>query len=211
MRMAASWSRAFTAPPNTRLWREESAPVAWLRSDRLVTSFIPPMAGWTGNAPRQGSRLRAPASRLTALTRPRSQSVYRCRASAHCADARPREEERNLSGDVALDNKRPIQGTSRARRCVRLVAVTPRRARGPPIDYANGLPSRQASRKTISSDKTLDPGTRAIGLACAGQASPSARTQPAAPRTGHGRAAISKARPPGSRRTNIMLDEAREH
>ena len=51
----------------------------------------------------------------------------------------------------------------------------------------------------------------AIGLACAGQASPSARTQPAAPRTGNGRAAISKARPPGSRRTNIMLDEAREH
>ena len=71
--------------------------------------------------------------------------MYRCRASAHCADARPREEERNLSGDVALDNKRPIQGTSRARRCVRLVAVTPRRARGPPIDYANGLPSRQAA------------------------------------------------------------------
>ena len=68
-----------------------------------------------------------------------------------------------------------------------------------------------SSRKTISSDKTLDPGTRAIGLACAGQASPSARTQPAAPRTGNGRAAISKARPPGSRRTNIMLDEAREH
>ena len=36
-------------------------------------------------------------------------------------------------------------GTSRARRCVKLVAVTPRRARGPPIDYANGLPSRQAA------------------------------------------------------------------
>ena len=33
------------------------------------------------------------------------------------------------------------QGTSHARRCVRLVAVTPRRARVPPIDYGDGLPS----------------------------------------------------------------------
>ena len=32
-------------------------------------------------------------------------------------------------------------GTSRARRCVRLVAVTPRRARVPPIDYGDGLAS----------------------------------------------------------------------
>ena len=30
-------------------------------------------------------------------------------------------------------------GTSRARCCVKLVAVTPQRARVPPIDYGDGL------------------------------------------------------------------------
>ncbi len=72
------------------------APVAWLRSDRwlvVVYKVDPAAGGWTGNAPRQGSRLRAPASRLTALTRPRSQSVSLAIASALCADARPKSKK----------------------------------------------------------------------------------------------------------------------
>jgi hypothetical protein len=38
------------------------APVAWLRSKLGIIEL--PFSRWTGNAPRQGSRCRAPASRL---------------------------------------------------------------------------------------------------------------------------------------------------
>ena len=51
-----------------------SRPVAG-SSTRINGLSIPAVGGWTGSAPRQGSRLRAPASRLSALTPPRSQSV----------------------------------------------------------------------------------------------------------------------------------------
>ncbi len=100
-------------PTEYKVVAQRSALVARLRSDHLVKRFGPAAGGWTGNAPRQGSRLRAPALRLTALTRPRSQSVSLVIASARGADARSKQE-RDQSGDVALDNKHPIQGTSRA-------------------------------------------------------------------------------------------------
>ena len=46
MRMAASWSRACTAPPNTRLWREDPRP--WHGSARISPKFVPPLAGGLG-------------------------------------------------------------------------------------------------------------------------------------------------------------------
>src|SRR5215471_20698410 len=51
--------------------------VPWHGSSTRIIGLgvMPAIGGWTGSAPRQGSRLRAPASRLSALTRPRSQSV----------------------------------------------------------------------------------------------------------------------------------------
>jgi hypothetical protein len=100
-------------PTEYKVVARRSALVARLRSDHLLKRFGPAAGGWTGNAPRQGSRFCAPALRLTALTRPRSQSVSLVIASARGADARSKQE-RDQSGDVALDNKHPIQGTSRA-------------------------------------------------------------------------------------------------
>ena len=77
--------------------------VPWQRAPLgLTVSVVPAVGGWTGSAPRQGSRLRAPASRLPALTRPRSQSVCLAIASALCADTRPRIK-RKFQQDRTLD------------------------------------------------------------------------------------------------------------
>jgi hypothetical protein len=52
-------------------------PRPWYGCSRVDGSQVDPAAGgWTGNAPRQGSRLRATAPRLAALTRPRSPVPY---------------------------------------------------------------------------------------------------------------------------------------
>jgi hypothetical protein len=66
--------------------------VPWHGSSTRINGLgvMSAIGGWTGSAPRQGSRLRAPASRLSALTRPRSQSVWLGIVSALCADTRPR-------------------------------------------------------------------------------------------------------------------------
>ena len=50
-----------------------------------------------------------------------------------------RREPRNDRRAQHPARPRGSTGTSRARRCVRLVAVTPRRARVPPVDYGDGL------------------------------------------------------------------------
>jgi hypothetical protein len=93
--------------------------------------IYPAAGGWTGNAPPQGSRCRATAPRLAALTRPRSQSVWLLIASARCADARPKAAH---PGGIVLDNKNPIHGTSHARRSIAREG-TARRARDPPVRY----------------------------------------------------------------------------
>jgi hypothetical protein len=90
----------------------------WIRARGMaplglsVSEFDPAIRRVDQNAPRQGARLRGLASRLTALTRPRSQSVGLGMASAQSAEARQSKKGSTPQRD-RLTNNAPYKGTSR--------------------------------------------------------------------------------------------------
>src|SRR5215813_11673183 len=82
------------------------------------------------------SRVRARCARTSPTARRHRHRAQRRRRRRMVGQRKEPGNERSTSRPA---RPRGSTRTSRARRCVRLVAVTPRRARAPPVDYGDDL------------------------------------------------------------------------